>query len=157
MKKAFLVVALLMSVVASTADCSSAWWKDIKSDPITYVTRFEQQSLNFLNTALTIYQTIKPLLPGDKTPAIDKTFQTVTLGVQHALAALNDGLQAAQEARQDKPDLGKLIANVVAAVDEVVKFLDELKQKYPVASGSTEVGSGVELLTRQQTALHAYH
>lgn len=158
--KRILTIGLLALSLASLSACSAvtAWWQAFQADPVAYVTRFEQLAENALATATTVFAAAKPLIPADKLPAVEKTFADATFTARHALAALNDAVQAAVDAKANAPDFSKAINDVIAAVDNVAAIIDEFK------SGSGKIGaplttlpaSSFDEIKAQRTSLARY-
>lgn len=123
-----LALAVLLSAVLS-AGCTSAWWKEAAQNPAMVVNSLDVEVHTLLGSANLIYSAASILLPADKRAETDAVFQKTVMAVNHALAALEDAAQAAQEQHQDHPDLSKQIGDVLGAIQELSSLVDTFKPK----------------------------
>lgn len=114
--------------LAGAAGCGTPWWENVKKDPSAFVTTFEQGVHTFLQTAEVIFRAILPLL-GDKAPGAEAQYRQAVLKVTRNLAALNGGLQAAQDAHTKQPDLRAHMNAVIDATADVEQALGALRPK----------------------------
>jgi len=134
-----LLVVLMLSV-AMTA-CSSNWWSNFAKDPVAQVQTVENVAQTTVQTAIFVFNQLKPLLPPADAAALETAFTQAQATLAHAITALNDGLQAAVEAQQPNPDLSKLIGDVIDAVNNIVAIIDQYKAKTPQALTIDQWGS----------------
>ena len=75
------------------------------------------------------WNSVKPYLPADVVVTAQADYAKAVLATNHALVVLDDGVQAAVEAQSPHPDFGKLITEVIDAVNKVVAVVNDLKGK----------------------------
>lgn len=152
MKRFISVVVLAASLAASTG-CGTAWWENVKKDPIAFVTTFIQSVHTFLDTAEAIYQSVHPALPANVAPQVEDKYHHGVMAVTKALNALENGLQAAAEAKQDRPDTQKLVDAVVASVNDLAASLNELRSLSGQPGGGATTNAAFNELHAQQTTV----
>jgi hypothetical protein len=120
----FLAVVFCITTIAG---CSPAWWQAASDNPAMVASSLSVQVHTFLGSAEIVYAAASALLPADKKAEVDAQYQKATLAVNHALTALEDAAQVAQETHADKPNLAKEVSGVLAAVQELSTIVDLFK------------------------------
>lgn len=119
-----LAAASLTVAVAALPGCNSAWWQSFKNDPVQQIRSFQETAQIAVNSAQLAWSVVQPTLPPATAAEINEKFVTAVATFNHAMAALNSGLDAAAEAQQDKPDFKKLLADVTAAVSQIIDIVE---------------------------------
>jgi hypothetical protein len=139
-------------IAVTLAGCSPTWWSDIKNNPVAYTTTFIQYAETFLTTASSIFAVVLPLVAADKQPAVQAGFQQAVQTTTHALAALQDAVQAAADAKNNAPDFTKAIADVQAGVEQIQAIIDGLR-----STGAGKPGASYDELAAEHRALLRWH
>jgi len=126
LKKMSGLLAVMLCTV-TLVGCSPAWWQTASENPAMVASSLSVQVHTFLGSAEIVYAAVSALLPADKKAEIDAQYQKATVAVNHALTALEDAAQVAQETHADKPNLAKEVSGVLAAVQELSALVDLFK------------------------------
>jgi hypothetical protein len=151
MKKSLAVLAVVGSL--SLTGCS--WWNGVTNDPITSVQTFEQSVEVVMNDAQVAWQIVQPFLPAAQAASLNAKFQTAVLAVNHALSALNDAVQTAQDIKKSNPDFSGAIKAVSDAVQQVLAIIDEVKASLTPAPSDAGASDGGLVAQGRFTALPA--
>jgi hypothetical protein len=123
MKKALLVVALLLG----TTGCASSWFQDFKSDPVKQTNLVLDSASSIEQVAIVTFNQFKILLPADKQAVFQAKFDGSIVALNKTMDAVRTAVKAAAEAQDPHPDLSKVIADVITAVDQVKGVIDEVR------------------------------
>lgn len=135
-----LVLALMLVVALSTVSgCAAiaAWWNNFKQDPVAQVQVFEQGVAVAVADATIAFQVVKNFLPADVQVKAQADFDSAILSVNHAMAALNDAVQAAVVAQSANPDFTAIITDVTNAVVAVIAIVDQYKSAPSAPAAAT--------------------
>ena len=138
MRKTIVSVAVACALgtgVAVIPGCSSTWWQNFQQNPVEQVQTFEAAVEVGLNAAELAWPAILPALPASSQAQAQLQFTNAVSAVNHALQALNDGVNAAVAAQQANPNFTALMQAVSDAVAQVVAIVDLYTQSAPVADG----------------------
>jgi hypothetical protein len=140
MRKTIIAAAIAVALPlagGSLVACNSTWWQNFQSDPVQQVQTFEQSAQVVLSDAQVAWTLVQPFLPAANAAQINQQFQNAVAAVNHALVALNDGVQAAVEAQQSNPNFSALMSAVTDAIAQVLAIVHEYTQPTPapVADG----------------------
>ncbi len=126
MRKTFasltVVAALGLGVLPG---CGSAWWQNITSNPIEAVQEFEAGINVAVSAAQLAWPAILPAISAGSQAQAQLQFSNALAAVNHAMQALNDGVNAAAAAEQSNPNFTALMQAVSDAVAQVVAIVDE--------------------------------
>ena len=137
MKLKSLVLALVLAATpVAVAGCNSAWWQNIQNNPVAAVDAFEKDVNIGLSIAAISWNSIKVYLPADQAVKAQLRYDQAVFAVNKSLALLNDGVQAAVDAKNPNPDFTKLIADVSDALAQVIAIIDEFKASAPTPAPS---------------------
>lgn len=125
-KKLSIFLASLMMVFA-VAGCGSAWWQNFKSDPVAQTNSIIQSTQIVLALADVVFQQVKVNLPADKQVLAQQKYDNAVVIATKSLTSVRDFLQTAADAKQDKPDMTKVIADLKAAVEGVQAVINEVR------------------------------
>jgi hypothetical protein len=112
----------MASLPVSLTGCS-AWWQELQTNPQAAVAQIIQYVEDFLTGAQALWAVISPLLGASVAPQANLQFNNAVAAVTDASAALQDAVAAAAAAQQSTPNFSALIANVQAAVQQVVAIV----------------------------------
>jgi hypothetical protein len=127
MRKIIPALALTLTLGAGAAlipGCNSAWWKAFEADPIAQVQSFEAAVQIGINAAELAWPAIYAAIPAASQPAAQQQFTNALAAVNHALQALNDGVNAAVIAQQSNPNFTALMQAVSDALSQVAAIVD---------------------------------
>jgi hypothetical protein len=125
-KQISILLASLMMVFTCTG-CGSAWWQNFKTDPVAQTNSIIQSTQVVLALADVVFQQVKSNIPTDKQALVQQKYDSAVVVVTKSLTAVRDFIQTAADAKQDKPDLTKVIADLKAAVEGVQAVINEAK------------------------------
>lgn len=118
------------AVLAVSLTGCAGWWQKFQDDPVTQT----DIALGWANSALSVadvtMQQILGRLPAEKAKEARARYQAALVAVRHAEAALRNAVQAAADAKSDKPDLTVLISSLTKTVEEVVAVVDAFKNMH---------------------------
>lgn len=127
----FVTIAIFVAMTSvAAAGCSgcATWWQNFIANPVAQVQTFEQTVQVALNDAQIAWPSVVPFLPAAQSAAISLQFTNAVAAVNHALALLNDAVQAAVAAQTSDPDFSALMVAVSDAVGQVVAIIAEYTQ-----------------------------
>ena len=137
-----LVAVSLIATTLATAGCST-WWSNFKKDPVAQTETLIQSVQVILSVATVTFASVKGALPADKQPIAQAKFDEAVLAVNGAIDTLNAAIRTAADLQQSKPDFGKVVADLMAAVSSLQTVIDEFKvimqAPAPVAAPSSSV------------------
>lgn len=119
-----LLVILTVALALTTSGCNSVWWQNFKNDPVTQVNTAVSWANGALSVATVTFNSIVGSLPPETAAKARKDFDLAVLTAHHAIAALQDAVEAAAEAGKEKPDFAAAITALISAVDEVKQVID---------------------------------
>jgi hypothetical protein len=128
-----LAMAVFLSFVTMTTGCA-AWWQEFQNNPGQAIGQFISYVQSFLQAAQSIWTMIMPLL-GTNAPSANALFNDAMVTANNSLAALQDGVNAAIEAKQSNPDFGKLMADVQDAVAHVETIIQQFRATTHLTAG----------------------
>ena len=128
LSRLFVILACFIPV---TAGCTPTFWQTA----VATVATFSSSVLNWLGLATSVFQAIKVLLPTDKQPSAQDQFDRAVVATRHALAILNDAVDAAVQASDGKFDATRLRADVVDAIQQVSGLLDQFTSNKSAVGG----------------------
>jgi hypothetical protein len=107
--------------------CGSAWWQNFKTDPVAQTNSIIQSTQVVQALADVVFQQVKSNIPADKQVLIQQKYDSAVVIVEKSLTAVRDLIQTAADAKQDKPDLTKVLADLKAAVEGVQAVINEAR------------------------------
>lgn len=120
----FLVALMFCGLMTG---CTPTWFQDFKSDPVQQTEIVLNKAASIQQIAIVVFGQLKPLLPADKQAVFQKKFDGSIVALNKAMDAVRAAVRAAAEAQVEKPDLTKVIADVVAAVEAVKAVIEEVR------------------------------
>ena len=143
-----LVLAAAGSYVAggvALSACSAAWWSSLLSGTGA-ITSFIQYVQAFLGGIQSLWSSILALLPASAQAQAQTDFSNAFFTIEQSLQVLQDTLNAAAAAQGPEPNLTTLVANVQAAVDALMKIVEQWTGGSTSAPAS-DGGAGAATLT----------
>jgi hypothetical protein len=107
--------------------CAPTWFQDFKSDPVKQTDIVLNSAASIEQVAIVVFGQLKPLLPADKQAVFQQKFDGSIVALNKAMSAVRAAVKAAAEAQVEHPDLTKVIADVVSAVDAVKSVIEEVR------------------------------
>lgn len=107
--------------------CSPSWFKDFQSDPVKQTDVVLDSAASIEQVAIVVFNQFKPLLPADKQAVFQSKFDGSIVALNTAMDAVRAAVKAAAEAQVANPDLTKVIADVVTAIDSVKSVVEEVR------------------------------
>ncbi len=135
------VVVALGAGAATLPGCASAWWQNIVNNPVESVQQFEAAINVAVSAAQLAWPAILPAIPAASQAQAQQQFSNAVAAVNHALQALNDGVNAAVAAQQSNPDFTALMQAVSDAVVQVVAIVDEYSGTQPAPAPVADAGA----------------
>lgn len=120
-------ILLVLSVCGLMAGCSPTWFQDFKTDPVTQTDNLLNSVASIQQVAIVVFGQLKPFLPANHQPTFQSKFDGSLVALNKAMAAVRSAVRAAAEAKEPNPDLSKVIADVVAAVEGIKGVIDEVR------------------------------
>ena len=105
-----------------------AWWQNFQKDPIGQITTIIQGAQGIEQIAILVFSQLIMAVPADARPAVQAKFNKGIAALNHSMTALQAGLDAAAKAKQDKPDLTALMADVSKAAEAIQAIIDDLRK-----------------------------
>ena len=127
MRKQLSILLASLMMVFTVAGCGSAWWQNFKSDPVAQTNSIIQSTQIVLALADVVFQQVKVNIPADKQVLAQQKYDSAVVIATKALTAVRDFIQTAADAKQDKPDMTKVIADLKAAVEGVQAVINEIR------------------------------
>jgi hypothetical protein len=134
-------------MIFTCTGCGSAWWQNFKTDPVAQTNSIIQSTQVVLALADVVFQQVKSNIPVDKQVVVQQKYDSAVVIVTKALTAVRDFIQTAADAKQDKPDLTKVIADLKAAVEGVQAVINEARSlvsvpaPVPTVAGSAPIAA----------------
>lgn len=134
--KRFFALFVVLSITC-TAGCAqfSQWWQNFEKDPVAQVQSFEQGAQIVLSDIAVAWESIKIFLPAAVVAQAQQQFDKAVASVNHALAALQDAVQAAVDAKNDAPNFSKAILDVNNAIQEIIAIVNTYRAQQLQAAG----------------------
>ena len=148
-----LVAVSLIATTLATAGCST-WWSNFKKDPVAQTETLIQSVQVILSVATVTFASVKGALPADKQPIAQAKFDEAVLAVNGTIDTLNAAIRTAADLQQSRPDFGKVVADLMAAVSSLQTVIDEFKMLMataPSPATSTSAGAPVKLTAAPST------
>ncbi len=124
----FLSLLLVSAMLAlSLTGCGSAWWSNMKKDPITQVNSVIQTTQIILAMSDVVFQQVKVNLPADKQIVAQQKYDAAVIAVTKSLVSIRDFLQTAADAKQENPDMTKVLADLRSAVENLQAVVNEVR------------------------------
>ena len=127
MRKQLSILFASLMMVFTVSGCGSAWWQNFKSDPVAQTNSVIQSTQIVLALADVVFQQVKVNIPAAKQELAQQKYDSAVVVATKALTAVRDFIQTAADAKQDKPDLTKVIADLKAAVEGVQAVINEVR------------------------------
>jgi hypothetical protein len=142
MKKLGYIFLSVMLALTLTG-CGTAWWTNFKGNPVVQVNSVIQGTQVVLAMADVVFQQVKTNLPADKQEVAQQKYDSAVIIVTKSLMSVRDALQTAADAKQDNPDLTKVLTDLKLAVSGVQAVINEFRAlvKVPVAVAVTTGGA----------------
>jgi hypothetical protein len=161
-KRLAVLVLVVATTLLGTEGCASSWWQNIVNNPVAAVQSFDSAAENALTLAQTAWSTITPLLPASALVVAQPKFTQAMVAARAALAALEDGVQAAIDAKNPSPDFQSLMQAVSDAVVQVETIVSDFQNPPASATASAVATTGPiagvkELATAVAAMKHAGH
>jgi hypothetical protein len=123
--------AVVPVVGAAVIGCNPQWWQNFTSNPEAQVSAFEQGVQVALNEAAVAWSVVLPFIPAPSVAQITQQYQNAVFAVNHAMALLNDAVNAAIAAQQSNPDFTALMAAVTDAISQVLAIIQQYSSSAP--------------------------
>lgn len=135
-----LYAMLLAAVLTSCSGGAGKWWEEFKANPAAQAEMVIGQVATIERVATLALAQLKPFLPADKQEVLQAKFDQAVITLSKAIYAFRSAVTAAAEAKEEKPDLAKVIADVGKAVRDLQAVVVEAKKL--VKPGTVALGSG---------------
>lgn len=122
--RSFLAVVAAVALLL-TPGCNSTWWQNFKNDPVKQVDVAVGWAQTAVAVATVTFNAIAAELPPETANKARQEFSVAVITVHHAIAALQDAVEAAAEAGKERPDFSAIITDLLSAVDEVKHIIDQ--------------------------------
>jgi len=132
MRKQLSILLASLMMVFTVAGCGSAWWQNFKSDPVAQTNSVIQSTQIVLALADVVFQQVKVNIPAAKQELAQQKYDSAVVIASKALTAVRDFIVTAADAKQDKPDMTKVIADLKAAVEGVQAVINEVRSMVSV-------------------------
>lgn len=119
-------------MVFTVSGCDSAWWQNFKSDPVAQTNSVIQSTQIVLALADVVFQQVKVNIPADKQALAQQKYDNAVVIATKALTAVRDFIVTAADAKQDNPDMTKVLADLKAAVGGVQAVINEIRSMVSV-------------------------
>jgi hypothetical protein len=137
MKFPIILFAVSMSLAVPGCATINAWWQQFEANPLEQVEVFEQGAQVAVSDATVAFNTVLPFLPASTQVQAQTAFNNTLVTVNHALAALNDAVQAAVAAQTANPDFTALITDVENAIAQIIAVVDQYNAAPPAPPSAT--------------------
>lgn len=127
MRKQLSILLASLMMVFAVSGCGSAWWQNFKSDPVAQTNSVIQSTQIVLALADVVFQQVKVNIPADKQALAQQKYDSAVIIATKALTAVRDFIVTAADAKQDNPDLTKVLADLKAAVEGVQAVINEVR------------------------------
>jgi hypothetical protein len=127
MRKQLSILLASLMMVFAVSGCSPSWWQNFKTDPVAQANTVIQSTQFVLALGDVVFQQVLVNIPVDKRAAVQQKYDASVITVTKALTTLRDVLQVAADAKQDKPDLTKVLADLKVAVEGVQAVINEVR------------------------------
>lgn len=127
MRKQLIIFLASLMMIFTVAGCGSAWWQNFKSDPVAQTNSVIQSTQIVLALSDVVFQQVKFNIPANKQAIAQQKYDSAVIIATKALTSVRDFLQTAADAKQDKPDMTKVIADLKAAVEGVQAVINEVR------------------------------
>jgi len=107
--------------------CTPTWFQDFKTDPVKQTDIILNSASSIERVAIVVFGQLKPLLPADKQAIFQSKFDGSVVALNKAMGAVRSAVKAAAEAQAQSPDLSTVIADVLAAVNDIKAVIDEVR------------------------------
>ena len=121
MRHLFATLALVAAL--STTSCA-AWYQQFKDNPVAFVDDFTAKTNIIVADLTATFNDIVVNLPADKQAEARHRWQQGITALTAAEKALRAGVDAAVIAQQSQPNWAGLVADVVTAVQNIIKIVD---------------------------------
>jgi uncharacterized lipoprotein YmbA len=142
MRKKFSMLLVSLMMIFAVSGCGSSWWQNFKSDPVAQTNAVIQSTQIVLALADVVFQQVKVNIPADKQVVVQQKYDSAVVIATRSLISVRDFLQTAADAKQDKPDMSKVLADLKAAVEGVQAVINEVRSMASVPTPAA-VSTGV--------------
>jgi hypothetical protein len=125
-KQLSILLASLMMALTLTG-CNPAWWQNFKTDPVAQANTVIQSAQFVLALGDVVFQQVLVNIPADKQAVVKQKYDASVVTVTKAMTAIRDAIQVAADAKQDKPDLAKVLADLKVAVEGIQAVINEVR------------------------------
>jgi hypothetical protein len=115
-----------LAFCALMTGCSPTWFQDFKSDPVKQTDTVLNSAASIEQVAIVVFNQLKPMLPADKQAEFQSKFDGSIVALNKAMDAVRAAVKTAADAQVEHPDMTKVIADVVAAVDTVKSVIEDV-------------------------------
>jgi hypothetical protein len=127
MRKQLSILLASLMMVFAVSGCSPAWWQNFKTDPVAQANTVIQSTQFVLALGDVVFQQVLVNIPADKRAMVQQKYDTSVITVTKAMTAVRDAIQVAADAKQDKPDLAKVLADLKVAVEGIQAVINEVR------------------------------
>jgi hypothetical protein len=107
--------------------CSPTWFQDFKTDPVKQTDIVLNSAASIERIANVVFGQLVPMLPADKQAIFQAKFDGSVVALNKAMDAVRSAVKAAANAQVENPDLSKVIADVLAAVNDIKSVVEEVR------------------------------
>jgi len=107
--------------------CSPTWFQDFKTDPVKQTDIVLNSAASIERIANVVFSQLVPMLPADKQAIFQAKFDGSVVALNKAMDSVRSAVKAAANAQVENPDLSKVIADVVAAVNDIKSVVEEVR------------------------------
>ena len=126
MRKVSFVAPLLLCLTLTLSSCG-AWYQQFKDNPVAYVDDFTAKTNIIVSDLTNTFNDVVANLPADKQAQARADWQKGLTALTAAQKALRSSIDAAVAAQASQIDLGRLIADVVVAVQNIIRIVDTFR------------------------------
>jgi hypothetical protein len=129
-----------MSLVVLTSGCAG-WYDQFKKNPVAYVDDFMSKTNVIVQGLSVTFDGVLAFLPPEEAAKARIEWQKGIQALSEAEKALHSGVDAAVAAQESTPNFGRLITDVVTAVQNIINIVNIFKVHPAVQSHSPSLSA----------------